>query len=38
MLKVFLDNGAFEDPEAEEEVTEEEVEGDDGNWYRSRRS
>ncbi|KAK5093262.1 hypothetical protein LTR70_004978 [Exophiala xenobiotica] len=30
MLKVFLDNGAFEDPEAGEEVTKEEVEGDDG--------
>ena len=28
MLKVFLDNGAFEDPEAEEEIVEEE--GDDG--------
>ncbi|KAK5106063.1 hypothetical protein LTS08_000179 [Lithohypha guttulata] len=30
MLKVFLDNGAFEDPEAEEEIVQEEVE-EDGN-------
>lgn len=33
MLKVFLDNGAFEDPEAEEEVVDEEVaeEGEEGD-------
>lgn len=32
MLKVFLDNGAFEDPEAEEEIVEAEAkEGEDGD-------
>ncbi|KAJ9656625.1 hypothetical protein H2198_004859 [Neophaeococcomyces mojaviensis] len=30
MLKVFLDNGAFEDPEAESEIVEEIVRGEDG--------
>ena len=29
-LKVFLDNGAFKDPEAEEEIVEEIKQGDDG--------
>lgn len=37
MLKMFLDSGAFEDAEAEEEVTEEDVESDDGELVQIKK-